>query len=1007
MAIIPEATSPFVTRSLSSGGAIPENFENGSIISGRRYGASGNPLVVNPPTMPGALPTTTTTQVAYPDNSEAFTSSGMVGRSKASASNDQDYNMRGSGNQIPYGNYSSAFSGPSAGTSQGSTVVQLGMGDNMERNLSFPSQTIQIQRPQRKRSLFKWSKPASTSTIRNTGISKPVIVNSDGSSQPFSRIRTIDLATAAVNERERREDAASRARLVPKRPAPPPPHAIDAALRKSVSVKRKEAPSRRNESLAELPASTVSEIMVAIANASATSASLSPGRENIRQRSPSTIKGFRSLTDEKGSKHILQRKPTAGLPPTPRSQRTAKTSETVMRKRAAEKHSSQSNFKFAEETPESSYATALKKSGSILHRPRPYRRDTEKDRALFPSGAYPYRRRSKSGSSIMVSRKSIFESHPGSPTQLPHLPTPPTRASDLAHILSSHNKSMTFHEKIQFLLPAPPMSSLRNQRSSSVPSLPSLPSVYLSDASPVQSPANEGQQSSRASKMSRTASFETEDIWSSTALPADADTLNSQQEHFVGSYRTYSDRVFMSSLTVSSLTVSSSQSDLTTAVDPLFTRRNATADRPPRDARWPKQLEDTAWSTSNGTSQSFFLDATQYFPGDKTPSPNNSSAWHRRIGDELPTFSERTKNSKSRKMPPPTPLLLSRNGNSVSVVVHSPAPSPVDSPGNAMKKLQAQLKHFEEPNHESLGPFLRRMSAGNPSAVSDVKDDRNSRSRLLQDLEKEMGQQESLWQKMQNNFDCDSNSVILTPQMPTPLLEDSSQESSQRSAARNAQARKSMIRSAASSSSTSSHSSNNSRTSVWQQRLAEAQMEYVENASILNHNRNLNLLWISQSQLGSPTPPESVDSETDIETGSESETVFSRSEVESDIIQRRKSWLWQPQPPVSEARFSGLWDPTVTSSKGVGSLDAPAKDFRPLKRLIREALPIFSSVLWSKLRSSSTGTYLGLWGSRKVRPTSIIVRRASQRTQRKSRRIGYLPDIGKDAFYRYFVLANQ
>ena len=994
-AVIPEATSPFMTRSLSTEEAIPENFENRSLISGRRYTASGSRMVVNPPTRLAAMHTTAIQRV-YQDNSIVFTDSGLDGRILAFEENNRDYNMSATkyGYQIPNGSSTSAFAGPSASANQGTTVAQIGVIGSMERNLPLPSQSP--QKSQQKRSLFKWSKAAPSSTVRTMQISKPVIINNDSSAQPFARIKTIDLTTAANNERERREDAASRARLIPKRPAPPPPsRTIDEALRKSVSVKRKEAPIRRS-AVAELPGTAVPRVPVGMANGRTTSASLSPGRENIRQRSPRSMNEFRNTSGENASNLALQRKLTIGLPSNPRLQRMAMTREATIGKGAAEMYSTESKPKSTEEKPDTTYATQLKSSGSILHRPRPYRRDTEKDQAFFPSGTYPHHRRSKSGSPITAARKSIFESHPGSPTQLPYMPAPPPRPSDLTRILSNNNKSMTFHEKIQFLFPTPPLSTLSNSRRSSVPSLPRLPSVYMSDSSPIQSPTDEGQQSSRASKRSRIISFETEDIWGSGAPTKEAFRQNSHNEQSFESSRTHNVRVF-----TSSEAMPSPRSGITRTVDQSHVARSvAVPDMPTRNAFRPRQVDVSAWSSSHDTRQSFFLDANQALPGDKTPSPRNKPAWHRRIGDELLTFSERRKNSKSRKMPPPTPLLLSWRGSSISVVVHSPAPSPIDSPGKAMKHLQAQLKHFEEPNLECLDASLPQAPAKHPTAVDSVRDGRNSRSRLLQDLEEEMGLQESLWQKMQSNFDCDSNSVMLTSQPPTPSVDDASQEPSQRSPSRRDRARfrESRTRSGASTSSTSSRSSSNSRASAWQQRLTEAQMEYIENAPTLNRNRNLNFLSIAQSQVGSPTPPESVDSETDIETGSESESELSNVEWQPAKVESRKNWLWQSRPTMPESILDGLWDRVIAVSSRTTPLDAPAKDLRPLKRLIQDPLPICSSALWSKSKCSSTGTYIGLWGSRKVRPKSIVVRRASLRPQRKSKRIGYLPDIGMDPF---------
>lgn len=55
------------------------------------------------------------------------------------------------------------------------------------------------------------------------------------------------------------------------------------------------------------------------------------------------------------------------------------------------------------------------------------------------------------------------------------------------------------------------------------------------------------------------------------------------------------------------------------------------------------------------------------------------SQWHRRVGDECPTFSGRKEQVRSRKMPPPTPLRLKSGSSKNAVVVQTAEPSPVES----------------------------------------------------------------------------------------------------------------------------------------------------------------------------------------------------------------------------------------------------------------------------------------------------------------------------------------
>jgi hypothetical protein len=266
-----------------------------------------------------------------------------------------------------------------------------------------------------------------------------------------------------------------------------------------------------------------------------------------------------------------------------------------------------------------------------------------------------------------------------------------------------------------------------------------------------------------------------------------------------------------------------------------------------------------------------------------------------------------------------------------------------------------------------------------------------------------MGQQENQWQQMQTNLDRDSMSSIKTPQPPAPSESEISRESSQRSSrtpsravSRRARIRSSMtVRSKGDDSTctTSTESSDNSRASVWQQRLAEAQMEYMENAPALLRKRSLNFLSVSKShQLGSPTPPDSVDSSTDIDTDSEVE-----SENEQATVSHHKepARLWKAQLPSPKAATGRMWNPSYETTERAASPGPPAKNVRPTQRRIEFTLRISSTDLWSKPASAPhSRPVVGLWGSRTVRPVSIRTRPVTQRPPRKTKRVTFLPDIG-------------
>jgi len=200
-----------------------------------------------------------------------------------------------------------------------------------------------------------------------------------------------------------------------------------------------------------------------------------------------------------------------------------------------------------------------------------------------------------------------------------------------------------------------------------------------------------------------------------------------------------------------------------------------------------------------------------------------------------------------------------------------------------------------------------------------------------------------------------------------------------------------------SSRTTSTQSSDSSRASVWQQRLAEAQLKYLENAPDLLRKRSMNFLSMSKAQVGSPTPPDSINSGTDSETDPESDSESGAvNHVSIPEIRREIPSLWQRPMASPKAAAGRMWNPPVESSTVIaGSPEPPAKNVRPAQRRMRGSLPISSTTLWSKPRTPEhSRPVVGLWGSKPVRPRSIVTRRVTQRPQRKSKRVTFLPDIG-------------
>lgn len=947
----------------------------------------------------------------------------------------------------------------------------------IDQTRSLPATNISTTEARQKRARFGWSMKSADKSVHKIVISNPIMDDAKSlPSQHFARMRTIDLATAAASERERREGANNR-QLVAKRPAPPPPIASE-ALRKSSSTRRKEIPKGTSPPVTlnmSDTGSNSSRLSVAV-NASSTSASLSPGREDVRRRSPRSIK---ALEGDIEKAYFLASRPNTIGAPIGESQQTVmyvndivydhpgmvksiiKEAPIAVRKSKSEQQQKSVN------SPKSSTT----QPDSIVHRPRPYRRDLEKDRVIFPSQPWPHHKRSKSSPST-ATNKSIPRSHFASFTDVPPLPQRPTTAAGLRKLLPNDTRGMTSDEKISLLFPAPPGVHHIHNRRSSVPSLPRIPSSILLGDSFANMLTDQELQEHRASKRT-TISFGSQ-IQNEGVTPiADTPIIN---EHGIYRFSVNTSRTLAgsprdsripelpdsvqdsedsnlngmqsqasNSQRQSTITSSSSEADeshddskltWTSIHSPVPAIDVTTAQRTAREtyirmrkdagakgngdasrafhAPFPKADDernvigdgeglmtvmfgtgDVALQSAN--MRSFLLNPPVMPDNEVFLHPAND-AWHKRIGDELPAFSQRRKDLRSRAMPPPTPLILGLNKRQTPVVREPLICQEEDSPEKALQEIQAQLSKFEGASRESLNPLMRHMPQDSLKSPTGVDD----RLGLLANLEKEMGQQETLWMQMQHNFDRDSNSMIMTPQVAecTPrALPSPPSETSSRRTPRSVN-RRPRIRSKGSESTSAAltRSPNTSRANIWQQRLAEAQMEYMENTPSLLGPGRVNFLSISRAQLGSPTPPDSLDSESDSNTemdyDTDEQSYCSELTRGAPLTEMKRTALWEPEPSALTIRVGHLWSPAHdTSTVRTTSSEPAAKGLRPAQRRDQHSLSIVSSSLWSKPTLHTDPPHIGLWGSRKTRPRTIMTRPRAQRPQRKSKRVTFLPDI--------------
>ncbi|EHA54415.1 hypothetical protein MGG_01299 [Pyricularia oryzae 70-15] len=808
-----------------------------------------------------------------------------------------------------------------------------------------------------------------------------------------------------------------------------------------------------------------------------------------RQRTESEAK-----TDSEPPQTQLQRRPTIGLPGNPRAKAMAMAAAPNGTEEAESKQAQQqqtimfvNNITYNDpETVQNIIDEAnnnmimddheidfpLKKTNSMVHRPRPIPRKPEKDRVIFPAEPSPNQmkhKRSKSGGSL-ASRRSILQSAPGSPTQLPPLPPPPKSAAGLMRPHPNDTKSMTFDEKMDLFYsvdnPAPPR-----------PAVPPVPSNFfdMSDTNTLHE--DEDDRKSRATHRTTRSSFKTESVLDfSPTEPAGI----RQTERSTNAISEHEDLYFISGLEE---TVPQNRPSVGIASK----RASSPIIPPARDSAWTEASDTKAWTEaetawgslhspvvainfqkekakaleiSRASAQEEAKDDQKLRPDAKIASElfNNRddgretmmfmldpsmvqdqsrnveeeqpreveeqqiqeseqeqleqegfvevqddeetlpstvfSGWHRRVGDDCPTFSERKEKMRSR-MPPPIPLLLGKPSTRNPVIVKAAEPSPLESPEQALQMIQAQLRKIDQPNRDSF-------------------ESQGTRNALLENLEKEMDAQQGHWEDMKHGM-RDSLSTVRTS-----LTIDSRPQSLAKSPLLDV-ARAS--RSIPSEGRMTRRSVASVKSSRWQDRLAEAQEEYADNAPERLTTRDINFLTLSQ--MGSPTPPDTDDSQDQKDYKSldaELNERFTNESVEAYTANLNQvaspKALWRPVTQQTATPSISLWAHIPARStqvqaspidQGSSARTAPRKDIEPLT--------IESRQLWQQSRNATKRSPSGLWQPPYVQRQSVVTaktpapsnvvkeepraaekptRPVTVRPPRRSRRITLLPDIIED-----------
>lgn len=652
--------------------------------------------------------------------------------------------------------------------------------------------------------------------------------------------------------------------------------------------------------------------------------------------------------------------------------------------------------------PPSSPSTVILES--VLNRPRPVPRTPETGRffQMFksePRAQQVQRRRSLSCSSVKT-RKSLLHDIPESPEKLPALPPMPLHDEDTLRPLLRDAKSMTFEEKMTMFFPRSPSAQsgatrTTRRRSSSLFEMASS-AEHISK--PVTTlPPNDDDDDEVDKRTSR-----------SSATTVRTHSLFNIPEQLSLSRQPSKLGASANQLAMEEVRQSQAQSE-ETARSLLEMRRQSSPVLPATDLETPTSMSEMSSTDEDYASHRESVETTtktiipraaeprklspvsmktitpEYEASDDADSPVQSfernsqhvqavpiqalgkesmDKWHRRIGDECPTFSNRKGLMRPRKLTPPKPLPL---GTSVrGPVLVAAEPSPLESPTHALMMIEDQLKRLEHSDQQS--------------AVTEQQ-----RKTLIANLEMEMTMQESQWQMMRRDTIRDSLSTVTTV-TPSKDPQDNIRLPGLPRMDRHS------VRSSLAESRNSTH-------------LLEAsyRLEALSRRSMLsNAGSRVSFLTVSHptSQIGSPTPPDT--DESDNEETMEIPMILNQI---VDMPVAPSLWRVDVPSPVIIASYPKLWSPTLERAGDPWFntyLASQKADAQPTLRKDTQTLEIETSELWRPVPPPKPHADVqGLWKCTSARaskpapatkPTpkpAVVARKPS----RKSKRITELPDI--------------
>jgi hypothetical protein len=407
-------------------------------------------------------------------------------------------------------------------------------------------------------------------------------------------------------------------------------------------------------------------------------------------------------------------------------------------------------------------------------------------------------------------------------------------------------------------------------------------------------------------------------------------------------------------------TFRSSLASVATAIIPTIARADQpspVSDRDPMQVNAANGPSEAVEEGSEDSCASGSRSSLNFDPSLPPIQTKTARTWHRRVGEKCPTFSDRKGVAKPRNAPPPMPLPLGKPG--AGRVIVAAEPSPLESPSHALELINAQLKKLEESDRRSVVTEQQRLT-------------------LLANLEMEMGMQESQWQMLRRNTVRDSLSTVTS----SPYKEDVINGLGLTSIPR---LERNSLRSSVAGNRSSRHLSEASRN-----------VESINRRSVLsNAGSGLSFLTVahSSSQLGSPTPPDTDESDSE-------EIPLSLDLRGANRPAAPCLWTASVPSPVVVMSCPKLWSPTLERASDplfdtyIASASPPVQ---PSSKRVDGLVTLETSQLWRPSPLKPRRSSAALWTPPSTRTPEpgqkAKPRPLSRKPSRRSKRITALPDI--------------